>query len=58
MTFLSKRLWALIQRLRGKRKRRPHYILEELLACSDYSQPPTREEHEWMDTPPAGRELL
>jgi antitoxin ChpS len=37
---------------------RPKYTLEELLAASDYSQPLTPEEREWIDAPPVGRELL
>lgn len=37
---------------------RPRYTLDELLAESDYSQPRTPEEQEWLDAPPVGRELL
>ncbi len=37
---------------------RPRYTMDELLAKSDYSQPRTLEEQEWLDAPPAGRELL
>lgn len=37
---------------------RPHYTLAELLAASDYTEPPTDEDREWSDAPPAGRELL
>jgi len=37
---------------------RPRYTLDELLAESDYSQPRTQEEQEWLDAPPVGRELL
>jgi antitoxin ChpS len=37
---------------------KPRYTLEELLAASDYSQPMTPEEREWIDAPPVGRELL
>ena len=37
---------------------RPRYTLAELLAASDYSQPQTALEREWVDTPPAGRELV
>ena len=37
---------------------RQRYTLAELLAQSDYSEPPTQEEREWFDAPPAGRELL
>jgi len=38
--------------------RRRHYTLEELLAASDYSQPMTAEDREWIDAPAVGRELL
>ncbi len=37
---------------------RPHYTLEELLAASDYSDPPSPEEREWIDAPATGGELL
>jgi antitoxin ChpS len=37
---------------------RPRYTLEELLAESDYSQPLTAEEREWIDAPAVGGELL
>ncbi|MGD9583521.1 MAG: antitoxin [Lysobacterales bacterium] len=37
---------------------RPHYTLAELLAVSDYSQPPSAEEREWVDAPAAGGELV
>jgi antitoxin ChpS len=37
---------------------RPRYTLEALLAASDYSQPLSPEEREWIDAPAAGRELL
>jgi antitoxin ChpS len=37
---------------------RPRYTLAELLAASDYSEPPTEEDREWIDAPPAGREIL
>lgn len=36
----------------------PRYTQEELLAASDYSQPPTDEEREWLDAPATGGELL
>ena len=36
---------------------RPRYTLDELLAASDYSVPPTPEEREWLDVPPVGKEL-
>ena len=36
----------------------PRYTLEALLAASDYSQPPTAEELEWLDAPAIGSELL
>ena len=44
----------LVMQLRPK----PHYTLDELLAASDYSQPMTPEEREWVNSPPVGRELL
>jgi antitoxin ChpS len=37
---------------------RRRYTLAELLAASDYSQPQTAEEREWVDATAAGRELL
>lgn len=37
---------------------RPSYTLTELLAASDYSQPPTDENREWIDAPAAGDELV
>ncbi len=37
---------------------RPRYTLAELLAASDYSQPQTPEDREWVDAPAAGCELL
>lgn len=39
-------------------KPKPHYTLAELLANSDYSQPLTIEEREWIDAPARGGELL
>ena len=39
-------------------KPRPRYTMAELLAASDYSQPRTAEEQEWIDAPAVGRELL
>lgn len=39
-------------------KPRPHYTLTELLAASDYSQPQTVEEREWLDAPSVGGELI
>ncbi|MHB8369132.1 MAG: AbrB/MazE/SpoVT family DNA-binding domain-containing protein [Leptospirales bacterium] len=37
---------------------RPHYTLAELLAASDYSQPQSAEEREWVDAPAVGGELI
>ncbi|MEL5848910.1 MAG: antitoxin [Candidatus Igneacidithiobacillus chanchocoensis] len=37
---------------------RPHYTMAELLAASDYSQPQSPEEREWVDAPAVGGELL
>ncbi|MFN5745432.1 MAG: antitoxin [Methylococcaceae bacterium] len=36
----------------------PRYTPVELLAASDYSQPQTAEEREWVDAPTMGGELL
>ncbi len=36
---------------------RPRYTLAELLAASDYSEPLTPEEREWLDAPAVGREI-
>ena len=37
---------------------RPRYTMAELLAASDYTQPQSPEEREWVDAPAVGRELL
>jgi antitoxin ChpS len=37
---------------------RPSYTLAELLAASDYSEPLTDEDREWIDATPAGGEIL
>ena len=37
---------------------KPRYTLEELLASSEFSQPPTKEDREWLDAPPVGGELI
>jgi len=37
---------------------RPRYSLAELLAASDYSQPHSAEEREWVEAPAVGGELL
>jgi antitoxin ChpS len=37
---------------------KPHYSLEELLAQCDATAERTKEEQEWLDEPPAGREIL
>ena len=39
-------------------KPRPRYTLAELLAASDYSQPQTAQEREWVDAPAVGGEVL
>lgn len=36
----------------------PHYTLAELLAASDYTEPPSEEDRAWVDAPAAGREIL
>jgi antitoxin ChpS len=45
-------------RLVVEAKPRPRYTVAELLAESDYSQPLTAEEREWIDSPAVGGELL
>lgn len=37
---------------------RPKYTMAELLAASDYSQPPPVEEREWVDAAAVGGELI
>ena len=37
---------------------KPRYTLEELLALSDFSQPLTQEDREWLVAPPVGGELI
>jgi antitoxin ChpS len=37
---------------------RPRYTLSELLAASDYSQPQSAEDREWVDALAVGRELI
>jgi antitoxin ChpS len=37
---------------------KPRYTLEELLTLSDFSQPLTEEDREWLDAPPVGGELI
>lgn len=37
---------------------KPRYTLAELLAASDYSQMPSAEDVEWINSAAAGRELL
>ena len=39
-------------------KYKPHYTLAELLAASDYSQPQSAEDREWIDAPAVGGELI
>ena len=36
---------------------KPRYTLTELLAASDYSEPPAPEDREWLDAPPVGKEI-
>jgi antitoxin ChpS len=39
-------------------KPRPRFTLTELLAASDYSQPQSAQEREWIDAPAVGGELV
>ena len=46
------------ERLILQPQKKPRYTLDELLAASDYSQPMSAEDREWIDAPPVGRELI
>ena len=37
---------------------KPRYTLAELLQASDYSEPLSLEDREWLDAPAAGKEIL
>lgn len=37
---------------------KPRYTLEQLLAESDYTQPQSTSEREWIDAPAVGREIV
>lgn len=37
---------------------RPQYSLDELLAASDYSEPLSPEDRQWLDAAAIGREIL
>ncbi len=37
---------------------RQRYTLAELLAASDYSEPQTPQDREWLDAPAVGKEIL
>ena len=39
-------------------RKRPHYTLKELLSQCDPKAPITTEEREWLDSKPAGGELI
>lgn len=45
-------------RLVVEAKARPRYTMADLLATSDYSQPQSPEEREWVDAPVVGGELI
>ena len=38
--------------------KRPRYTLDELLAQCDFKARRTKEDREWLDNQPAGRELI
>jgi antitoxin ChpS len=46
------------ERLILEPRKKPRYTMDELLAASDYSQPMSAEDREWIDAPPVGRELI
>lgn len=37
---------------------RQHYSLNELLAQCDASAPAARDDHDWLESPPKGREII
>jgi antitoxin ChpS len=37
---------------------RPRYTLAQLLEASDYAQPPSAEDRQWIDAPAIGGEVL
>jgi antitoxin ChpS len=37
---------------------RPRYTLAELLAASDYAEPPSPEDRAWLNAPAVGKEIL
>jgi antitoxin ChpS len=45
-------------RLVVARPNRPRYTLDELLAGSDYGDARSAEDQDWIEAPPAGREIL
>jgi antitoxin ChpS len=46
------------ERLIVESPRKPRYTLAELLAQCDPNAPVSRQDREWLNSPPAGRELL
>lgn len=46
------------QRLIVESQTKPRYTLQELLAQCDGNTPLSNEDREWLDSAPAGRELL
>ena len=46
------------ERLVIEARPRLRYTLEQLLAASDFSHPPSPEESEWIDAPAIGREPI
>ncbi len=46
------------ERLVVEPPRKPHYTLQKLLAQGKRKAPTTKEDREWLDSVPVGRELL
>lgn len=46
------------ERLIVETPKKPRYTLDELLAQCDPKSPRTKEDREWLDSAPVGRELL
>ena len=46
------------KRLTVEASPKPRYTLAELLAGTDFSEPPSSENREWLDAPAVGKEIL
>jgi antitoxin ChpS len=55
---LSVKAGQLVINPRQRPRKRPRYTLDELLAQCRPSRRRTKEEREWLSSPPVGRELI